>query len=513
MRERKIFRVIVILFLTSVCTVSFVKADCFTVLVGKKASADGSVLFGHNEQNGGRRIVNYRYIPRIKHKPGEVVILKNGGILPEVSETYAMLWLENPGVEFGDSYFNEWGVVVGSDGCQTREDSFKKLVERGEIIDGGIGYMLRRIVAQRAKTAREGVNIAGNLIEQFGYSSSGRSLIIADAQEAWVMSIARGKHWIAQRCPDDEVVLLPNLHVIGPEADLNDKDNVLASPDIIEYAEKRGWYGPKSGRPFSFRKAFNSPPRKGSFREKYGVDPRQWYAQSLVIGNFIELPVEEQLHFSVKPFHLMTVKDVAKILRSHLEGTDFDTSNKYRKTSPHKMKGIGVSICSTATQEGAVYQLRSWMPREIGCLVWRATAAPCSSVFTPWYLGMKEIPKAYYKPGDFKKQIELKYHFNYPAEKFVFDSEFAFDIFNELEGLVDIDYKRAIKFVRKTWHPFEDYQFAYQPLIEEVALKLFEKDENLARKFLEDYSYSRALFALEKAKELISNLKAILWAN
>ena len=196
------------------------QANCFAVVVGKKASSDGSILVGHNEQNRGRRIVNYRYVPRLKFPPGIKIKLKNGGTLEEVPQTFAFIWQENPGVEFGDSYFNEWGVVIVSDACPSREDSYEELVKRGEIRDGGIGYLLRRLVAQRARTAREGVKIAGELIERFGYTSMGRTYVIADPNEAWILAVVRGRHWIAERCPDDGVVLLPNLYIIGQEADL-----------------------------------------------------------------------------------------------------------------------------------------------------------------------------------------------------------------------------------------------------------------------------------------------------
>ncbi len=488
-------------------------SDCFTVLVGKNASADGAVLFGHNEQNGGRRIINYRYIPRMKFKPGDEVILKNGGRWPQVEETYAMLWLQNPGVQFGDSYFNEWGVVVSSDACPTREDSFQSLVERGEITDGGIGYMLRRLVAQRAKTARQGVKIAGELLNQFGYISSGRSLIIADPDEAWVLAIARGKHWIAQKCPDDEVVLLPNIHIIGAEADIHDTENVMASPGLKDYAVKRGWYDPSEGKLFSFKEHFCPPARKGSFRDKYGVDPRQWYAQCMVKGEIIDLNSVDQLLFSVVPHKKMTVKDVARILRSHLESTEFDTTKDYEKGSPHKLRSEAARICGSTTQEGAVYQLRSWMPREIGCLVWRSLAAPCSSVMTPWYLGMEKMPENYFKPGSIEDEIDLDKHFNYPPERFEFNSDFAFDVFNALENLVDIDYQRAIKVVRSEWDPFEEHQFAVQSAVEEVALKLYQKDKKLAKDFLNDYSISRATLALVKAKYLVNELKTMFWKH
>ncbi len=489
---------------------AFLKADCFTVLVGKKASSDGSVLFGHNEQYGGRRIVNYWVVPRIKHEPGELVKLKNGGTLPQVEETFAFIWLQNVGAEFGDSYFNEWGVVVSSDACPTREDSYEELCERGDITDGGITYMLRRLIAERAKTAREGVKIAGELLSRFGYSSSGRSYVIADPEEAWILAVSRGKNWIAQRCPDDEVVLLPNLHIIGEEADLNDKANVMASPGLIDYAVKRGWYDPGSGTPFSFKDAFNPQPRPGSFLSQYGCDPRQWYAQSSVLGKFIELPLKGSLPFSVKPARKITVADVVRILRSHSEGSPFDESEGYQKGSPHLVRSPA-NICSKTTQEGAVYQLRSWLPREIGCLVWRTTAAPCVNPLTPWYLGITETPESYRKSIPLKKNLDIEYHFNYPQEYLRFDSDFAFDVFNELENLVERDYKRAIKKVRHAWDRFEETQFELQPEIEKKALAIYQEDKEEARKFLTDYTHSRAMLVFFKAKDLISELKTWLW--
>jgi len=503
---------VLLTFLTILILSGAAGADCFTVLVGKNASVDGSVLFGHNEQNGGRRIVNYRYIPRMQYPPGTVIKLKNGGTLAQVSETWALLWLENPGVEFGDAYFNEWGVVVASDSCATREDPYADLVARDDIADGGIGYMLRRIVAQRARNAREGVDIMSELLNRFGYASSGRSYTIADPDEGWVVAVAAGKHWIARRCPDDAVVLLPNVHVVDASADLNDTENVIASPGLVEYAVKRGWYDPDSGKPFSFREAFNRPPRPGRFMDKNGVDPRQWYAQSKVIGRMIELPAAEQLPFSVKPAKKMSVADVAAILRSHNEGTEFDDTDGYKKGSPHRNRFPVADICGPTTQEGAVYQLRAGMPREIGCLVWRTTAAPCSNVLTPWYLGITSTPKAYYKPGQVEEALTLDHHFQPPAGTFDFDGEFAFDICNELENLVDTRYEQAIKVVRAVWDPFEREQFDLQAAVEKTALDLYRKDKELCRKYLTAYTHSRALLALDKAKRLKQSLKTSFWA-
>lgn len=480
--------------------------DCFTVIVGKDASKDGSVLLGHNEQNRGRRIINYRKVPRIKHKKGDVVKLKNGGEIPEVEETYSFLWTESPGIEFSDSYLNEWGVAIVADSCPTKEDPFEELVKRGDIVDGGIGYMLARIPATKAKTAREALDIICDLINQFGYSASGRTISIADQNEAWVLSIASGKRWIAQRVPDDAVVLVPNVHIIGEEANIEDKENVFCSEGLVEYAIKRGWYNPSTKKPFSFREAFNGEPKEVDFMKKYNCDSRQWYSQCLVTGKRIELPVKSQLAFSVKPTHKYTVNDVAKVLRSHLEGTEFDFTDGYKTCTPHRVANEARNICSTTTQESVVFQLRNWMIADVGCVAWRTSFSPCSSVYTPWYLGITQTPEVYYKKCEVEKQLTLDHHFDPPEEIYNYDSEFAFWKFYSLVNLVDTNYKENIIRVQKIWKEYEEKEFALQPVIEEVANKLYEKDKNLAKEFLTDYSRDKSLQAINIADKLVSEL-------
>ncbi len=494
---------------------------CFTVVVGKDASKDGSVLFGHLEQNGGLRNMGYRHVPRMQHEPGSVVRLHRGGTWPQAAETYAFLWTSNPGAEFADGYFNEWGVAIASDACATREDSYEDLVKRGDIVDGGIGYKLRRIVAQRARTAREGLDIATELLDHFGYAASGRTYIIADANEVWMLGVAAGKHWIAQRVPDDAIVLLPNVHIIGPEADLNDRENVRASRGLVEYATSRGWYDPASGEPFSFREAFNRPPSQGSFMDEQGVDPRQWFSQSLVLNELIELPAMEQLPFALFPDRKFDVTDVANIIRSHghMEGQEPDMSLSYalgmqESGSPHHVgsRGAGL-ICSSTSQELVVYQLRSWMPTEVGSVAWRTTAAPCGSVLVPWYAGITETPSAYYKNWPLEQALDVEFHFSPPAGTFNYDPQNAFDVFNALENMIDLNYQRNIKMVRESWDRFEQDQFVMQPHIEEIAQRLMNEDSELAIRFLTEYSNFRALKALEMAKEKLNHLKTIHWAH
>lgn len=465
----------IVLLLT--CIVSQVCA-CFAVIVGRGASADGSVLVGHNEENYGERVLNFRRIPRRKFEPGASVRLRRGGELPQVPETWALFWSENPGLEFSDGYMNEWGVAVVSDNCPTREDDYDALVARGEIRDGGIGYMLRRLVALRARSAREGVRLAGSLVERFGYVQSGRTYAIADANEAWLVAVVAGRRWVAQRVPDDSVVILPNVHVIG-EVNLDDTDNFLASPDLIDYAVMRGWYHPERDGPFDFRLVYQTPDRTAA-------DNRQWRGQQLVTGADTPFSPTEVLPFCVSPKEKMTVASVAAILRDHTET---------------------LALFKTGTQETAVFQLRAKMPPAIGCVYWRTTGRPDTSVLTPWYAGVIEVPVCYYRPADLETHLSLKHHFEPPADAFDIDLSRAWWKFKMLQGAVDGNFAQRFKVVRSTWTGMEKRLFDGQAAVERKALELWNADKNAAITFLTDYSDRVAIEACEEADRLTAKIK------
>lgn len=449
---------------------------CYAVIVGRKASADGSVLLGHNEQNGGQPIINFRRVPRQAFDPRAVVRLRRGGVLPQVEQTGALLWAEMPGREFSDTHCNEWGVAIVSDQCRTREDDYETLVRRGEIRQGGIGHMFRRLVAQRARSAREGVELAGRLIEQFGYVDSGRTYVVADPREAWLLAVVRGRRWVARRVPDDVVVLLPNIHIIG-EVDLEDTDNFLGSADLIDYAVRRGWFDPRGGEAFNFRKVYrldrSDPP-----------DMRRWWGRQLVSGRRTPWPPKEPPPIGVQPRRKMTVAAVAEILRN--------------------TSGPGRKLSTARTQECAIFQLRADVPREIGCVYWRTTAEPAVSVLTPWHLGITATPEQYYRGADIKTQLSLDRHFNPPQGTFDPDPQSAWWTFKRLQDLVHEDYENRIKVVRPVWATLEKRAFTDQPATEKRALELWESDPDAARAFLTQYCADLADEAVRQAKQLIS---------
>ncbi len=163
--------------------------------------------------------------PTITGSPQRVNLGK-GGWLETDGRTSEFLWFEAASQEFADSFINQYGVLITSDSCPSRET-------KEDVTDGGIGYMLRRIVAEKAKTARDAVRIAGGLVEKYGYRAAGRTYMLLDKNEAWMMAVIRGRHWFAERVPDDEVAVIPNYYTIR-QIRINDPDHFMGSPDIVE---------------------------------------------------------------------------------------------------------------------------------------------------------------------------------------------------------------------------------------------------------------------------------------
>lgn len=474
-----------------------IETTCSSIAVGRLATKDKSVLFGHNEDDSGNVVTRLHIVPRIKHGPGEVIemwdiVLPDGskGTIPQiVGETWAYIWSEMPGFSFSDSYINEWGVAIASDACSSRERP------PYDLTNGGIKYWLRRVVAERAKTAREGVKIIGEMVEKYGYASSGRTYIIADPNEAWLCSVVAGRHWVAQRVPDDEVAFIPNRYTIR-EVNLNDTKNFLGSPDLIEYAISKGWYDPSSGEPFDFAKAYGGVTK---------MDIRQWGALRLITG--IEYSMDEMAPFSIKPNRKFTVKDVIGVLRAHYESTDYDQTKVGTKGDPHHTSTR--VICTASTQESFVMQLRNNMPSIIGNIYWRAQGRPCEGVFVPFYLGILDIPVPY-AIGEPSRYDKL------PLETRYYDPDSAYWVFNRLNTLVDMDYLVRKPYIRSIWDDFEAREFALQGEIEKTALKIYHgKDyhgilggeEYLARWFLTRYTEAMALNAYYTALGFIEEFE------
>jgi len=454
---------------------------CTALAAGKLATVDGSVLLAHNEDDGTPCTTIVHITPRIYHEPGEKIEMwDTGTIIDQVEgETWSLLWSESPRYTYFDGFLNEWGVVISSNsGGSSRE------TRPYDLTQGGIGHELKRLTAERAKTAREAVEVMGNFIEELGYAASARIYLIADPQEAWLLCAVRGRHWVAQRVPDDEVAAIPNYYTIH-QVDLSDTDNFLGSPDLIEHAIDKGWYDPETG-PFDFAKVYNTE----STQTSLGNVLRHWGELLLLTG--IDYPDMYDLPFSVKPNRKLSVEDITEVLRYHYEGTVWQWDPSETSTPHTYMPAPGFRpICRPSTQESDVWQLRSNMPPSIGCVWWRAQGRPCESVYIPWYLGILEVGEPY-TIGE-------------PAVPN--DPESAWATFHKMCLLVDADYANRIGTVREVWDQMEAKAFARQKSIERTALTLYnigdEHHEYLAKKFLTQYTEGLALKAFRFSHEFI----------
>lgn len=480
----------------------FTSKACYTIVAGKKATADGSVLFAHNEDDWGIQLMNFWNVPRQHFKPGAVVTLVRGGTLPQVSETWAFSWIQDVHQEFSDLYMNEWGVTIASNACGSR-------ITDPETTDGGIGYMLRRIVAQRARTAREGVKIAGQLLDKFGYAvgpKGGRTLVIADKNEAWLLDILPGKYWIAERVPDDAVVLQPNIYVIR-KVDFNDTVNfIFSKKDIRQYAISKGWYNPKKDKVFDFSYIF-SEFRARHFKER-GFDTRQWRGQQLLSGKTVSAKEAKKsgLPFSVIPDRKLTPADLMQVLRDHYEGTPYDMTRD-KKANPNN--GSERTICTLSTQVSVVAQLRSNLPKEIGPVLWLSFGRPDVNTYVPFYPVAAQIPACYhFVPGNGNWQVSLQHQLKPLPGTFTYQPDKAFWIFNDLENISGIRYFETIGMIQKVWKAKEKEAFAWQPAIEKSALTLYKTNPKKAVLFLQNYSNSLATDALKASKELLVKAKS-----
>lgn len=460
------------------CSMAFAEA-CYTIIVGREASQDGWVLLAHNEDDGPPQVVVHHKVPRMNHPAGSKIRLIGGGEVDEVETTWATIWSEMPGMLFSDSYVNEWGVAICSDACPSRED-------QPELTDGGIGYMLRRLVAQRARTAREGVHLAGQLVERFGYTASGRTYAICDPEEGWAFCAVNGKRWIAARVLDDQVAMIANTYAVG-QVNLRDTLNFLSSGDIIEYAVSRGWYDYESG-PFDFAAAYAEP----RVAADSGNFCRQWAGLRYLSDEPIFLQAD--LPFSLKPGHKLGAGDLMEILRDHYEETELYQADP-ESGSPHRA-GVN-SICNANTQTSFVVQLRQDKSADVGIVYWVCLGRPCTSVYVPFHFGITQFPAGYETE---KERPSAEYYIEKTEGPQTIDPAETFWIFSNFSCKADDAYTEVITNVRTALGNIEKQTLTSQVSWEEEVLSIYTENRSKALEMLTDYGRRIYLSALDSLR-------------
>ncbi|MDD8030570.1 MAG: C69 family dipeptidase [Acidobacteriota bacterium] len=488
-------------------------SGCTSIMVGRLASTDGSVITSHTCDGNYRQWVNI--VPHRKNSPGSTnkiyerkmhtatpadirgLILK--GEIPEVPETFAFLNTAYPAL-------NEQGLAIGETTIGGRQELYNPegifMIEE-----------LERLMLERCKTAREAIKLAGQLVKEYGYGDYGECLTIADSQEVWHFEIfgagplEKGAVWAAVRIPDDQVGISANIPRIS-EINLKDPDHYLASENVYELAEEMGWWDPEKGEPFKFWKAYSG-------RKPFSI--REYFVFSQLAPS-LKLDINaEELPFSIKPDKKVSVQDVLRLYRETYEGTEFDMSkdllvkkrnseelvkspvvsnwmsrdwmnmiNTLKPGTVSSQRTIAINACAYAT----VIQLKSWLPPAVGAVCWFSLDNPALSARIPIFAGVTELP-----PG-----FEICGQHGYREDS-------AAWIFRRANRLAILRWGDNREIMEETIRVFEEKALTELPLVEKKVLEIM-KSKDLANEpftvteYLNNYTGDFARAALQKYREL-----------
>lgn len=474
---------------------------CTNFIVGKKASKDGSVIVTYNADDYGMFIGLCHY-PAGTHPKGAMRDIVNWdthkyiGQIPEAPVTYNVI-----------GNINEYQVSIGETTYGGRE----------EMVDptGGIDYgSLIYLGLQRSKTAREAIKVMTSLAEKYGYCSEGETFTIADPNEAWIMEMmgkgpgSKGVVWVAQRIPDDAICAHANQSRIG-KFNMKDKKNVLYSKDVIKFARSKGWFTGKDAD-FSWKNAYAKP----DFSGRRWCDARVWaFFNHWKKGFDRYLPWAlgkdenaEDMPLWIVPDQKLSVQDVENCMRDHYEGTPMaiDSTDMgggiwqmpYRPT-PLEFTVNGKKYFNerpTSTQQTGfsyVAQLRSWLPREIGGILWFGNDDGNMVAYVPIYCGSTKQPECFNTPG---------------ADATHFSMKNAYWVCNWVSNMVYPRYSMMFGSLKAVRDSLEQSYFAAQPAVEAKAQELYKTDPAQAVAYLNDYSVTKAQQMLDRWKQLATYL-------
>ncbi|MDO4266652.1 MAG: C69 family dipeptidase [Eubacteriales bacterium] len=464
---------------------------CTSLGIGKDASADGSVMVSHTCD--GWYDHRIQIVEGGKHAAGEMVDIyrdpctdtkttpEKVGEIPQVEETFTYF-------NIGYPFMNDKQVMMSEFTWSGRDEVSNP---QGLFVIAN----LEMLGLQRASTSKEAVQIMGALAEQYGYCDGGETLIVADENEAWVFEVCGGgllwqpdsgtpgAHWAARRIADDEIFVGANRSRLGV-IDFNDTENFMWSTDITELPKQMGWW--TEGEDFNFSHLFNPQPYSGPFYQSR----REWRVQSLLAPSQ-EFPLYDRYQdyaFSFKPDEKVTPQDIMDVYSDHLEGTEYDMTQGLAAGPFHNPTRWGVTsdqkpdyaakdghdwereIAQYRCSYSFVSQSRSWLPDEVGGVLWFGQDSPDTTVYVPIYCGTTEVPVEW-STGDRK----------------AFDPDCAWWAFNFVNNWANLRWDAMYEEIREKKASYEDVFFANQAKVEEEAAKLYEQNPDEAIAYLTKY--------------------------
>lgn len=470
---------------------------CTNFIVGKSASVDGSVICSYNADSYGMYIGLCHY-PAAKHAKGEMRKIvdwdthKYLGEIPEAAETYNVI-----------GNINEFQVTIG----ETTYGGRHEMVDTTGIIDYG---SLIYIGLQRSKTAREAIKVMTSLVEKYGYYSEGETFTICDPNEAWILEMqgcGGDKHnkvvWCAVRIPDNAICAHANQSRIGVFSAY--KTEVLHSKNVVSFARNKGWYVGKD-KDFSWKNTYAFP----DFEGRRFCDARAWSFFNHFHDMSRWLPWAlgkdanaEDMPLWILPNRKLSVQDVEMCMRDHYEGTPLSVADgediggglwemPYRP-SPLTFEVDGKQyfnerpISTQQTGFTFVSQMRNWLPRQIGGVLWFGNDDANMIAYTPIYCGNTIQPVCYNTPG---------------ADDVTFSDKNAFWVCNWVSNMVYPRYSMLFPTLKQVRDSLENSYFKDQKQVEANALQLYKKSSEEAVKYLNSYSNDKAQSMLSDWKKM-----------
>ncbi len=424
---------------------------CTSIMVGKKASADGSVMTSHTcdswyrtwmQMVPGKHFENDTITPVYKGRmhteyANSMDGVTEAGKIPQAKKTFKFLDTAYP-------CMNEKQLAIGET-TYTGRDTMKNAKGMFMIEE------LQRIALERCSTAREAIKLMGDLIKKYGYGDSGECLTIADKNEVWIFEVQGegpdkiGGVWAAVRIPDDEIAVSANVSRID-KLNLKDKENYMASENVMDVAKKMGlWDGKEE---FSFWKAYSG----GNYlKEPKNYSVRELYIMQQLAPNAGLNDKMTVLPLSVKPEKKVSVEDVARLLGSYYEGTPQNLSGRLKVKNPlkkkndisselpdsivseranpwmrpdeiaiyealgdsamHNIRTVSVSWCAYST----IIQCRDWLPDGVGGVAWICLDNPGQSPRFPIFAGNTDVPQLLKVCGQHRRRDDSAlWHFREP---------------------------------------------------------------------------------------------------
>ena len=454
-------------------------SECTTIIIGQEQTADGSMIVARSEDWDAMEAKNYEIFEGTDNGPREFVA-KDSPFrceLPEKALGYSALSPYNLHGHWGSAGFNTAGV-----GMSATESIFSndEVLKHDPLVENGVAEnSVFNITLPYVHTAREGVERLGMLIEKYGIAE-GFGIGFVDSKEIWYLETACGHRWLACRMPKDQYFVTGNQSRFRTY-DPNDKENYLASADLIEFAEKHGLYNPAQGA-FDFHEAYA---RDIKLDTTYNY-PRVWGLQQLFSPEIKNDVTKNTFPVFAKAAHKVTLTELRTAFRFHYDNTEHDPYLNSNPKEPYRP----VSIFRTTQTH--LLQVRPELPQAIGCVNYVAMGMADLGVFLPLYQGITSYPEAYTK-GNGESSDDSAYW-----------------KFRKIMVLGMTNYNKYAPVIKEAYAKFEAETDQRQREMEEEYLRIYKTQPLHAQDLLQAFSDKILNSALDLADRLQEKLFTLM---